>query len=111
MRVVLECIADLAGLRQAVRCHGAEWLGDDQVDVLALVTSEAATNGLVHGGAPVTVELEGAPDGVVVRVYDRGDGFDPGAVPLPGPAVSPLAVPVAFARLTRICSFVPPGLA
>lgn len=62
-----------------------------QVDLLRLVVCEAATNGLIHGRAPVRVELSpddgpGRPSGVTALVTDAGDGFDPSAVPAPGPA-------------------------
>ncbi|MDO8105631.1 PspC domain-containing protein [Isoptericola sp. b441] len=48
---------------------------------LLRATREALTNAVRHGRPPVSVYLEIGPDTVEVFVKDRGDGFDPDAVP------------------------------
>src|SRR5262249_33439829 len=70
------------------------WLPGADVELLQLVVCEAATNGLIHGRAPVRVELaaddcpcpEGARTrGITALVTDAGGGFAPSAVSAPGP--------------------------
>ncbi|MGC0422395.1 ATP-binding protein [Embleya sp. AB8] len=67
LRAEIELIATRAGL-------DADQRGD-----LALVVSELATNGLVHGRDPVMVSVEITTDAVVVLVWDSM------VVPLPDP--------------------------
>lgn len=49
-----------------------EWKCDDLVDSAALVTSELATNALVHTGQPYSVQVERSDTGVRVEVIDAG---------------------------------------
>lgn len=49
-----------------------EWKCDDLVDSAALVTSELATNALVHTGQPYSVQVERNHSGVRVEVIDAG---------------------------------------
>lgn len=65
-----------------------EWHCDELVDSAALVTSELATNAVVHTGQPYSVEIERQDDGIRVEVGDRAsDGLPaPGAVPSVGTA-------------------------
>lgn len=54
---------------------------DDRTAALVAALREACVNAARHAGAPVTVYVEGGPDGVEAFVRDRGPGFDPDAVP------------------------------
>ncbi len=49
-------------------------LSADQADALVLATSEAVTNAIVHGTAPVTVRAWVEDRRVVVAIHDHGDG-------------------------------------
>lgn len=51
------------------------------VEPLLAATREALTNAVVHGRPPVSLYVEVTADGTEVFVRDRGDGFDPAAVP------------------------------
>ncbi len=61
----------------------------EQIDDIKLAVSEAATNALRHGATPdgcrIAVRLERRPDALAITVRDKGCGFDPDAVCLPGP--------------------------
>jgi hypothetical protein len=48
-----------------------EWHCDDLVDSAALMTSELATNAVLHTGMPYTVCVERQPRGIRVEVADR----------------------------------------
>ncbi|HEY0185936.1 MAG TPA: PspC domain-containing protein [Cellulomonas sp.] len=50
-------------------------------DALLQATREALLNAVRHGRPPVSLYLEVGPDEVEVFVRDRGEGFDPDAVP------------------------------
>ena len=50
-----------------------EWRCDDLVDKVALLTSELATNAVVHTGQPYSVTVERRGPGVRVEVSDRTD--------------------------------------
>lgn len=52
-----------------------------QTNALIQAAGEAMVNAAKHAGGQVSVYLEAAPDEVSCFVRDRGDGFDPGAVP------------------------------
>lgn len=55
---------------------------DDRVRALALAAREAMTNSAKYSGAgEVDVFAEATPERVAVYVRDRGNGFDPAAVP------------------------------
>src|SRR6478735_2847999 len=54
---------------------------DASTDALLQATREALLNAVRHGRPPVSLYLEAGPDEVEVFVRDRGDGFDPDAVP------------------------------
>ncbi len=59
-------------------------LDGSEVDDLAYAVSEAVTNGICHGRAPVQLRLWTGPDRIVATVIDRGDGpTDPFAGLLP----------------------------
>ncbi len=54
---------------------------DASTDALLQATREALLNAVRHGRPPVSLYLEAGPDAIEVFVRDRGDGFDPEAVP------------------------------
>ncbi|MEN1976942.1 PspC domain-containing protein [Cellulomonas sp. P4] len=54
---------------------------DANTDALLQATREALLNAVRHGRPPVSLYLEAGPEEVEVFVRDRGDGFDPDAVP------------------------------
>jgi signal transduction histidine kinase len=54
---------------------------DVNTDALLQATREALLNAVRHGRPPVSLYLEAGPEEVEVFVRDRGDGFDPDAVP------------------------------
>jgi signal transduction histidine kinase/phage shock protein PspC (stress-responsive transcriptional regulator) len=54
---------------------------DASTDALLQATREALLNAVRHGRPPVSLYLEAGPEEVEVFVRDRGDGFDPDAVP------------------------------
>ncbi len=49
-------------------------LGHDRADSLVLAASEAVTNAIIHGTAPVTVRGWISDNQVVVAIHDTGDG-------------------------------------
>lgn len=53
----------------------------DRQDALLQATREAMLNAVRHGAGPVSVYGETGKDATEVFVKDRGDGFDPDAVP------------------------------
>jgi anti-sigma regulatory factor (Ser/Thr protein kinase) len=73
MRDTLDCSAEPSSVRAArlfVVDKLQEWRCDDLVDSAALVTSELATNAVVHTGLPYSVHVERRADGVRVEVVD-----------------------------------------
>jgi signal transduction histidine kinase len=54
---------------------------DDRVDALVAAAREAVVNAAKHAGGAVSVYVECGATGVEVFVRDRGQGFDPDAVP------------------------------
>jgi signal transduction histidine kinase len=54
---------------------------DSATDALLQATREALLNAVRHGRPPVSLYLEVGPAEIEVFVRDRGDGFDPEAVP------------------------------
>ncbi|MGH9276374.1 MAG: ATP-binding protein, partial [Acidimicrobiales bacterium] len=75
MRDRLDCAAEPSSVRAArlfVVDKLQEWNCDDLVDSAALVTSELATNALVHTGQPYSVQVERNAGGVRVEVLDAG---------------------------------------
>ncbi|MFF1528215.1 PspC domain-containing protein [Cellulomonas sp. NPDC058312] len=54
---------------------------DANTDALLQATREALLNAVRHGRPPVSLYLEAGPEEVEVFVRDRGEGFDPDAVP------------------------------
>ncbi|HEY0217626.1 MAG TPA: PspC domain-containing protein [Cellulomonas sp.] len=54
---------------------------EPSTDALLQATREALLNAVRHGRPPVSLYLEVGPGEVEVFVRDRGDGFDPDAVP------------------------------
>jgi hypothetical protein len=89
MRDRLDCSPEPSSVRAArlfVVDKLQEWRCDDLVDSAALVTSELATNAVVHTGLPYSVHVERRPDGVRVEVIDlRHDlPLQPPAPPLEG---------------------------
>lgn len=59
----------------------------DEVERLALVTSELATNAVLHARSPFTVQVLTAAESIWVAVRD-GDVHPPGRSPAPADAVS-----------------------
>lgn len=60
-------------------------LDDDARHRIGLATHEAVVNAIVHGnrrdpGRPVEVQLACDGEDLIIRVADRGDGFDPAGV-------------------------------
>ena len=60
-------------------------LDDDACHWIGLATHEAVVNAIVHGnrrdpGRRVEVQLACDGDDLVIRVADRGDGFDPAVI-------------------------------
>jgi len=73
MRDTLDCSPEPSSVRAArlfVVDKLQEWQCDDLVDSAALVTSELATNAVVHTGMPYSVHVERRADGVRVEVVD-----------------------------------------
>lgn len=73
MRDTLDCSPEPSSVRAArlfVVDKLQEWRCDDLVDSAALVTSELATNAVVHTGMPYSVHVERRADGVRVEVVD-----------------------------------------
>jgi hypothetical protein len=70
----LDCTAEPSSVRAARRFvidKLQEWDCDDLVDSAALVTSELATNAVLHTGQPYSVAIEQRDGGVRVEVADR----------------------------------------
>ena len=68
------------GARVGVSVVGSHTV-DPTTTALVDATAEAVRNAVVHGAPPVRVLLERVDDQLVCWVADRGDGFDPDAVP------------------------------
>ena len=66
----------VAGVRHLVADRCGPLLGEGRLDDLLLVVSELVTNGVRHGGRPVTLRGWVRSDEVVVEVTDTGDGLD-----------------------------------
>ena len=69
-------------------------LADDRIDDLKLAVSEACTNAIeAHGAASlddrIVVRCWEGDDRLEVRVEDRGEGFDPQALPEHPPVTDP----------------------
>src|SRR5688500_18748591 len=82
----LDCSAEPSSVREArlfVIDKLQEWHCDDLVDSAALVTSELATNAVVHTGQPYSVLIEEQAGGVRVEVADAVPDLPPhpGSVP------------------------------
>jgi serine/threonine-protein kinase RsbW len=63
-------------------------LGEDAAYGVDMAVREAVTNAVLHGNRrdetkPVEVSLRSTPAGIEITVRDRGEGFDPEAVPDP----------------------------
>jgi serine/threonine-protein kinase RsbW len=61
---------------------------DEEINEIQLVLQEAGMNVIRHSGGnsyldPVRVVFLFETDRMVVEVYDRGQGFDPDAIPVP----------------------------
>jgi signal transduction histidine kinase/phage shock protein PspC (stress-responsive transcriptional regulator) len=61
--------------------HVGDIARDDRVDALVAAAREAVVNAAKHAGGTVAVYVECSETGVEVFVRDRGQGFDPEAVP------------------------------
>ncbi len=76
----IQCTADPSSVRRArqfVVDQLQEWRRDDLVDGAALMTSELATNAVVHTGQPYAVSVERRDRGVRVEVADRVHALPP----------------------------------
>lgn len=80
LRAMAGEIEDLYGHPVAVVAVGDAALGPAE-DALAQAAREAMLNAAKHAAVAVSVYLEAGADTVEVFVRDRGDGFDPSAVP------------------------------
>ncbi|WP_104118790.1 ATP-binding protein [Arthrobacter sp. B1805] len=80
LRVMAGEIEDLYGHPVAVVAVGDAVLGPAE-DALAQAAREAMLNAAKHAGVAVSVYLEAGTDAVEVFIRDRGEGFDPNAVP------------------------------
>ncbi len=80
VRAVAAEIEDVHGVAVDVVTAG-DAPPDEGTHVLLAATREALTNAAVHGRAPISLYVETGASGTEVFVRDRGDGFDPGAVP------------------------------
>jgi anti-sigma regulatory factor (Ser/Thr protein kinase) len=60
-------------------------IDDEQLDVLRLLVTELVTNSVRHAGATawIALDVELYANAVRVAVSDRGDGFEPPAIPTP----------------------------
>jgi anti-sigma regulatory factor (Ser/Thr protein kinase) len=81
-----------AEARQALTQIGHGHVADTILEDLLIGVTEAVTNALLHGRAPVTVRLWATPDRIVITVHDQGRGpADPlaGLVPTPSSRTHP----------------------
>jgi anti-sigma regulatory factor (Ser/Thr protein kinase) len=70
-------VREFSGLRRAVATELAGLGGDpDLLEDLHLAIDEMSSNGVRHGGPPVTLRLWAGPDRVVCRISDGGAGMD-----------------------------------
>lgn len=66
------------------------WI-DDQFDQLNLALAEGFTNAVRHAHAelpettPIDIELSVSPDQLEIRIFDRGEPFDPDSLTEPKP--------------------------
>jgi anti-sigma regulatory factor (Ser/Thr protein kinase) len=75
-----------AEARQALAQIGRGRVADAILEDLLLGVTEAVTNAVLHGRAPVTARFWATPDRIVITVHDQGRGpADPlaGLVPIP----------------------------
>lgn len=82
----LDCSAEPSSVREArlfVIDKLQEWHCEDLVDSAALVTSELATNAVVHTGQPYSVLIEEQPGGVRVEVADAVPDLPPHPATVP----------------------------
>jgi len=89
---VSSALEELASIRQFVRsfCRSLPPpdLEEESVNALELAVNEAASNVIRHAysgraDGQISLEIEAFLDRIVVRLYHRGEGFDPAAVPPP----------------------------
>jgi anti-sigma regulatory factor (Ser/Thr protein kinase) len=70
-------VREFSGLRRAVATVLAGLGGEpDRLEDLHLAIDEMSSNGVRHGGPPVTLQLWADPDRVVCRISDGGSGMD-----------------------------------
>jgi two-component system nitrate/nitrite sensor histidine kinase NarQ len=68
-----EQISDEYGVESTFHRPADEWTDDEARDTAIFeVAREAAVNAARHGRSPVEIRLEAGPDGIVMRVDDRG---------------------------------------
>jgi serine/threonine-protein kinase RsbW len=85
----------LARLLVASATSTAPLFGEERLDDLRLVVSEACTNameaqvagGAGNGRAPILIRCEVEPEQVALEIRDHGPGFDPGEL-VPHPVVT-----------------------
>ncbi len=80
VRQVAAEVEDLHGVAIEVVTAG-DTEPDAGTEILVAATREALGNAVVHGRAPVSLYVEVTPEQTEVFVRDRGDGFDPDAIP------------------------------
>jgi anti-sigma regulatory factor (Ser/Thr protein kinase) len=81
-RMVLSRPDALRRARAEVRRLAAGVLERERLDDALLLTGELATNGLLHGEAPITVWAGLDDRRLRVEVHDHGPGLDAGFVPV-----------------------------
>jgi anti-sigma regulatory factor (Ser/Thr protein kinase) len=79
----------VAQARRFVRETLIGWGADDAIDDAVLLTSELATNAVIHAGTPFEVVCRPAEASVQIEVVD---GDSAGLLPIPGRGVGPYHV-------------------
>jgi signal transduction histidine kinase len=95
--------AEALGLRVHFRIDDAPGdVPEDVADALGGATQEALNNVIRHSGSDTAwVTVTGGDEAVVVRVVDRGAGFDPDAVPVPAMAGGGFGLPWSVGQRMR----------
>ncbi len=82
-------ISLLPEIQDFVLSNVSEFLSDkEQKERLALAITEAASNGIIHGNKsnpslPIKIKVELEKNYLVIKIYDKGKGFNPEKVPDP----------------------------
>jgi anti-sigma regulatory factor (Ser/Thr protein kinase) len=98
--------------RQAVRNLDRGDVSDDEVEDLVVAVSEAVTNAIMHGEAPVEVRMWPGGDRIVVTVSDAGSGpADPfaGLMPSGGRDTSGRGLWITYQCVNHVATVRRPG--